>query len=226
MSSMVVPLWCWLALNQLAATALHSPSAPPAGRNRTRAIYSAPAPPPAYGSPPRDGDRNPPGWNTVPQFRLGLSFLHVIREDGDFTAPGVQTSAAGLDFGFTSGYTRTHLGLAHQWESAGNTTARGFRFDLIGVGWPIPLLVSTPVRIHLEPILTVLRLQIMFASGNPTRFRLESGFGVMLSVAYQQWFLGLQPFAIDFRYLSATSDKKDTGLTRVWPFQIVIGREF
>jgi hypothetical protein len=162
----------------------------------------------------------------VPQFRLGLSFLHVIREDGDFTAPGVQTSAAGLDFGFTSGYTRTHLGLAHQWEGAGNTTARGFRFDLIGVGWPIPLLVTTPLRIHLEPILTVLRLQIMFASGTPTRFRLESGFGVMLTAAYQQWFLGLQPFAIDFRYLSATSDKKDTGLTRVWPFQIVIGREF
>jgi hypothetical protein len=153
--------------------------------------------------------------------------MRVIREDGDFTVPGIQTSAAGLDFGFTSGYTRTHLGLAHQWESAGNTTARGFRFDLIGVGWPISLLgPSTPVRIHLEPILTVLRLQIMFASNNPTRFRLESGFGVMLSVTYQQWFLGLQPFAIDFRYLSATTDKKDTGLSRIWPFQIVIGKEF
>ncbi|HET6279999.1 MAG TPA: hypothetical protein VFH73_03505, partial [Polyangia bacterium] len=128
MSLVAVPVWCWLALNQPVAAAAQAPPPPPPAPTLAPApSYKGAPPPPATGSPSPDDRNHLPGWNAVPQFRLGFSFMRVIREDGDFTVPGIQTSAAGLDFGFTSGYTRTHLGLAHQWESAGNTTARGFR---------------------------------------------------------------------------------------------------
>ena len=78
-------------------------------------------------------------------------------------------------------YVRNHLGLAHQWETVDGVTARGFRIDLVSLGYPIPLVTST-VRLDLEPILTVVRGELMFVTNGPRIFRMESGFSLDLSL--------------------------------------------
>ena len=111
------------------------------------------------------------------------------------------TNAIGIDLAFQSNtYVRNHLGLAHQWESARGYAARGFRIDLISLGYPIPL-VTSKVRLDLEPILNVLRGEIMFVNdGGGRLLRVESGFSLELSATVRQWFLTVQAFGIDFRY--------------------------
>jgi len=159
-------------------------------------------------------------------FRLSLTYVHVLREDGDLANPNFSTNAVGIDMAFPSNnYVRNHLGLANQWESAGPYKARGFRIDLISLGWPIALVNST-VRLDLEPILTVLRGELMFISGDGRFLRVESGFSFELSATVRQWFLTLQPFGIDFRYWIWSTAGSVTGFSRVFPIKVAVGHEF
>lgn len=177
----------------------------------------------------------PPATTTAPPaptpavtspFRLALTYTRVLREDGDLADPNLSTNAIGIDMAFPSNnYVRNHLGLANQWESKAGYSARGFRIDLISLGYPIPLLTST-VRLDLEPILTVLRGEIMWVEGGNRYLRLESGFGLELSATFRRWFIAVQPLAIDFRYLIWGGGESLTGYTRVFPLRVAVGHEF
>jgi hypothetical protein len=137
-------------------------------------------------------------------FRLSLNYVRVLHEDGDLANPGLSTNAVGIDLAFPSNtYVRNHLGVAHQWESAGPYGARGFRLDLISLGYPIPLVSSgqSSFRLDLEPILTIVRGELMFVNGGGRVFRMESGFSLELSAAVRRWFLAVSG-GIDFRYWS------------------------
>jgi hypothetical protein len=181
-----------------------------------------PAPPPARPVPP---PRPPPPPPASP-FRLSLTYVHVLWEDGDLANSHRTTNAVGIDMAFPSNnYVRNHLGLAHQWENLGGVTARGFRIDLISLGYPITL-VNSAVRLDLEPILTVLRGEVMFVSGGERLLRLESGFSLELSATVRHWFLTVQAFGIDFRYWVYTSRASLTGFSRVFPLRLAIGHEF
>jgi hypothetical protein len=182
----------------------------------------APAPPPRPVPPPP----RPPPPVVVSPFRLSLTYVHVLREDGDLANSNMSTNAVGIDMAFPSNsYVRNHLGLANQWESAGGVSARGFRIDLISLGYPITL-VSSTVRLDLEPILTVLRGELMFVSGDGRLLRVESGFSLELSATFRQWFVTLQPFGIDFRYWIWSSAASLTGFSRVFPLKVALGHEF
>lgn len=184
------------------------PPVPP--RGRTAPARTAPPPPAAAGS----------------AFRLALTYTRVLSEDGDLASPNMNTNAVGIDMAFPSNnYVRNHLGLANQWESEGAYSARGFRIDLVSLGYPIPLVTST-VRLDLEPILTVLRGEIMWVEGGGRFMRLESGFGLELSVTFRRWFFAVQPLAIDFRYLFWGGGETLTGYTRVFPLRVAVGHQF
>lgn len=184
---------------------------------------SPPPPPPRPAPPPRAAQLPP---SMVTPFRLSLTYVHVLREDGELAAPNMATNALGIDMAFPSNnYVRNHLGLAHQWESAGPYSARGFRIDLISLGYPIPLVNST-VRLDLEPILTLVRGELMFINGGGRLLRLESGFSLELSATVRHWFLTLQAFGIDFRYWIYSTNGSFTGFTRVFPLRVAIGHEF
>jgi hypothetical protein len=191
-----------------------SPGEPPP----VLAPQPAPPPPP----PPTVVFREPP--RTTP-FRLSLNYTRVLSEGGSLTNNQLGTNAIGLDWGFPSStYVRNHLGVANQWESAGAYSANGFRIDLISFGYPIVLLDST-VRIDLEPILTLVRGEIMFVNNGPDLFRMESGFGLDLSVTYRHWFLGVEP-DVDFRYWVYSKAASQTGFGRIFPFRTELGHEF
>ena len=178
---------------------------------------AAPAPPPRPA---------PPAVAPLTPFRLSLTYVHVLYQDGDLAAKNATTNAVGIDLAFPSNtYVRNHLGLAHQWENVGGVTARGFRIDLISLGYPIPLVNST-VRLDLEPIITVLRGELMFVSDGPRFLRVESGFSLELSATVRHWFLTLQAFGIDFRYWIYNSAGSQTGFSRVLPLRVALGHEF
>jgi hypothetical protein len=183
------------------------------------------APDPARPAPPPPPPPPPPPVVMSP-FRLGLTYVRVLNEDGELADNSLTTNALGIDMAFpSSSYVRNHLGLANQWEKAGAYSARGFRIDLISLGYPIQLL-NSQVRLDLEPILTVIRGEIMFVSGANNIFRMESGFGLELSATFRRWYLSVQPLAIDFRYLVYTNDQSHTGFARLFPLRIAIGHEF
>ena len=162
----------------------------------------------------------------VSPFRLSLTYVHVLREDGDLAHPNTTTNAVGIDLAFPSNtYVRNHLGLAHEWQNLNGVTARGFRIDLVSLGYPIPLVTST-VRLDLEPILTVVRGELMFVTNGPRIFRMESGFSLDLSLTARHWFVTVQAFGIDFRYWVYTSDGSSTGFSRIFPLKFAIGHEF
>jgi len=163
-------------------------------------------------------------------FRLALTYTRVLYEDGELGNGDLHTNAVGIDMGMaSSSYVRSHLAIAHQWESLGAYSARGFRIDLISLGYPI-LLVASQVKVELEPILTFLRGEIMFVSGGDQKiYRIESGIGLELSVVFKQWFLAIQPLAIDFRYytyFSAPLSESHSGFSRIIPFRVGLGHEF
>jgi len=163
-------------------------------------------------------------------FRLALTYVNVLSQDGDLANPNASTNAIGIDMAFPSNtYVRNHLGLAYQWEGAGGVSARGFRIDLISLGYPIQLVNSQDAsfRLDLEPILTVIRGEIMFATEVPrTRsLRIESGFGLELSATIRHWFLSVQP-GIDFRYWVYSSVGSFTGFSRLVPLKVAVGHEF
>jgi hypothetical protein len=198
------------------AAAADAPETPAAATAAAPAAVVVPAPPP--GPPP------PPP--VVTPFRLGLTYTNVIAEDGQLSNPDISTNAMAIDLAFAShNYIRNRLSLGHQWESAPNYSAKGFRIDLIAVGFPIPI-DAGPVRIVIEPVLTVLRAEIMFISGGGRFARIESGVGIQLSVMYQRWFAGVEPLAIDFRYGVLTQDESRSGFGRLFPLRIMAGHEF
>ena len=202
------------------AAPVGSPSATPPEAATPPPPPQPPPPPP----PPRPA--HPPPPVLLSPFRLSLTYVHVLREDGDLANPNLSTNAVGVDMAFPSNsYVRNHLGLAHQWESAGGATARGFRIDLISLGYPITLSNST-VRLDLEPVLTVLRGELMFVGGGGRFLRVESGFSLELSATVRQWFLMLQPFGIDFRYWVWTQAASVTGFSRIFPIKVAVGHEF
>jgi hypothetical protein len=205
-----------------AATGAPAPQPPPAAA----APAAAPVPPPPPPAPRPVPAPHPPPPVLMSPFRLSLTYVHVLHEDGDLANNALSTNAIGIDMAFPSNsYVRNHLGLANQWESAGAYSARGFRIDLISLGYPITLVNST-VRLDLEPILTALRGELMFVSGGGRILRVESGFSLELSATFRHWFLMLQPFGIDFRYWVHTSAASLTGFSRVFPLKVAIGHEF
>ena len=205
-------LFAWLAADVAAPPPAPTPAA-------TAPAYAPPTPPPP---PPR-----PP---TLSPFRLSLTYTRVLHEDGELGNNAINTNAIGIDMGMPSAsYMRNHLAIANQWESLGSYSARGFRIDLIAVGYPI-LLAAYPVKIELEPILTFLRGEIMFINNSSEKiYRIESGIGLELSAAWKQWFLAVQPLAVDFRYYAyytGVEPPSHTGFSRVIPFRVGIGHEF
>jgi hypothetical protein len=189
-------------------------------------LMASSADPSRPASPPPSPGLSAPVPAPASPFRLGLTYVHTLSEDGDLTNNNLATNALGLDFVSSSNtYVRSHFGLAHQWESSAGYSARGFRIDLISFGYPIRLVDST-VRLDLEPILTVIRGEIMFVSGGNAFLRLESGFGLELSATLRRWFVTVQPLAIDFRYWVYSSTRSQTGFGRIFPFRVAVGHEF
>ena len=188
----------------------------------------APAEPAPVGAPspaPVEANRPAREQPRPTAFRLSLNYTRVLSEDGDLTDATLSTNAIGIDLDFpSSSYVRNHLGLANQWEGSAGYSARGFRIDLISFGYPITLVEST-VRLDLEPILTLVRGEIMFVERGPDFFRMESGFGLDLSVTYRHWFLGVEP-AVDFRYWVYSKAASQTGFGRIFPFRTAVGHEF
>jgi hypothetical protein len=207
------------------ATTAPAPAAPPPAP--AAPPPTAPPPAPARQPPPQPiyGPRPPP---LQTPFRLSLNYTRVLHEDGELANASMSTNAIGVDLAFPSNtYVRNHLGLGHQWESAGSYSARGFRIDLISLGYPISLVSprSNSFRLDLEPILTVMRGELMFVNGGGRVLRLESGFGLELSASVRGWFLAAM-CGIDFRYWTYTSGGSLTGFTRVVPLRIAIGHVF
>ncbi len=166
----------------------------------------------------------------VPAFQMGFEGMHVLSEDGDLAHPNESASAAGLRFIFQEGQTiRQHLTFAHHWEQEGPVTRRGFRLDLLSLGFPIPIVGGT-FRLAVEPILRVFRGEVLFVSENagPSHalFRLQSGFALGLNAEYRKWFATFEPLSIDLRYLSVTEAESKAGLSRIWSMAFVLGREF
>ncbi|HEY8927336.1 MAG TPA: hypothetical protein VIU64_23295 [Polyangia bacterium] len=203
-----------------AAGAETAPAAEPPATARPKSAAPLPPPPP----PPRAGT----------PFRLALTYTHVLGESGDRDLVNDQlgTNALGLVFVSPSTtYVRDHFAIAHQWESSGGYSARGFRIDLVSFGYPIRIVERPDWRIDVEPIVTAIRGEIMFVNNDGGRFlRLESGLGLELSATFRGWFLAVQPLAIDFRYWFYGSDafqpQSRTGLGRIFPLRLAIGHEF
>jgi len=217
-----------------------TPAAAPAPAPDAPAVAPATAPPPAPATPAAAATPAAPPPRTAPPprpvlvpvnetpFRLSLNYVRVVHEDGQLANPGYATNAVGIDLAFPSNtYVRNHLGLGHQWESAGTYTARGFRIDLISLGYPIPLASSakSSFRLDLEPILTIVRGELMFVDGGGRIFRMESGFSLELSAAVRRWFLAVSG-GVDFRYWIYATSGSTTGFTRLVPLRVAIGREF
>jgi len=161
-------------------------------------------------------------------FRLGLGIAPVVSQSGDLASGSRTTGAFGFDFGFSaSEYVRHHLGIAHEWETHDGRGRKGFRIDLIALGFPIVVL-ARQVQIHVEPKLRVARGEILFSTegDGQTDFRIASGFGLALTLAVRGWFLSFEPLSADFRYFSATKDASRTGFATLWWLETVLGREF
>lgn len=186
----------------------------------------APAPPPAPAPAPARGPRTAPVQPPLETpFRLSLGYTRVLDEDGTLVVPGATTQAVGVEMAFPSGsYVRNHLVLGHQWETAPGHSARGFRLDLISMGYPIDI-VRGKVHLTLEPILTVVRGEILFVESGPRVLRFDSGFALDVSIAYERWFVAVAP-EIDFRYFIYDSNGSRTGFSRIIPIRFALGHEF
>jgi hypothetical protein len=163
-------------------------------------------------------------------FQMGFEFTRVLDEDGDLAPPSQSANAVGLRFVFSEGRAiRQHLAVVHHWEQQGNVSRRGFRLDLLALGFPIPLSTGE-VKVAIEPVLRALRGQVLFVSENdgPSRsmLRVESGFALGVTTSYKTYFMILEPFSIDFRYLMMTKDDSRSGFSRIWSIAATIGREF
>ena len=178
---------------------------------------------------PLEAHGEPAAEDETPPFRLGVVYTHLFGENGNLARPGPPANAIGvsLSFGLHPNI-RYHLAIAHQWESEEAYSARGFLLDLVALGFPI-LLLDNVVELHLEPMLRIVRGEILFpgdGSDHRTIFRIESGIAVQLTAAYRGWFLGFQPLSLDFRYFAATTAVVRTGFATLFSLQVVIGYGF
>ena len=196
---------------------------------RVQARSQDDAPPALGGVPPERVIRvkvPPP----VPSFQMGFEAMHVFDEDGQLAHAGQSASSAGLRFVFREGRAiRQHITFAHHWEQDGAFSRRGFRLDLLALGFPIQVLTGE-FRLAVEPILRVLRGEVLFVSENagPSHalMRLQSGFALAVNAEYRSWFVSLEPLSIDLRYLALTQQETRSGLSRIWSLAFVLGREF
>ncbi len=172
----------------------------------------------------------PPQAEPSLPFRLGLFFSKAFGQSGNL-AQGPAPAAVGLDIAIGLGHNvRYHLGIANQWESRAGYSAKGFRLDLVSLGFPI-LIVNDRIVIHIEPIARIIRGEILFpaGTGSGALFRVESGFAVAITAAMAHWFVAIEPLSIDFRSFTADTrgdGRTETGYSSLWWYQITAGREF
>ena len=202
------------------------------------------APPPAAKAANATAKARPPASTSLP-FRLGLFYAHAFGQGGDLTrviigdsrtsgfGPRLPSpSVLGLDIGIGVGsHVRYHFAVSTEWESQGAYAAHGFRFDPITLGFPILVWQNDDVAIHVEPLVHVVRGEIMFQtqpSGikNSSLFRIESGFAGAISAVSHHWFLAIEPISLDFRVFEANNQWVHTGFSQLWWFQITAGHEF
>lgn len=209
----------------LLAFTAHAQSAPENTPGQTAGPPAAPAPVAAAvpaAQPPQPQPSLP--------FRLGLFFAKAFGQSGDL-AQGPTPAAVGLDIALGLGHSvRYHLGIANEWESRGSYSAKGFRLDLVSLGFPIQVM-SDRVVVHIEPIARIIRGEILFPAGmeSGALFRVESGFAVAITAAMAHWFVAVEPLSIDFRTFTAFTagpGGTQTGYSHLWWFQITAGREF
>jgi len=174
-------------------------------------------------------------------FRLGIFYTHAFGQSGDLTRAILPNggnggalpspAAAGIDLGIGLGsYVRYHFGVGLEWESQGNYAAKGFRFDLITLGFPILVWANSDVAIHVEPLVHLVRGEILFQSqpktNNSSLFRIESGIAGAVSLVTHHWFVSLEPLSADFRVFEANSQWVHTGFSHLWWAQLTAGHEF
>ena len=174
-------------------------------------------------------------------FRLGIFYAHAFGQSGDLTrfilpnggngAALPSPAALGIDLGIGLGsYVRYHFGVGTEWESQNGYAAKGFRFDLITLGFPILVWANSDVAIHVEPLVHVARGEILFQSSpktdNSSLFRIESGIAGAVSLVAHHWFVSLEPLSADFRVFEANNQWVHTGFSHLWWAQLTAGREF
>lgn len=162
-------------------------------------------------------------------FHMGFEFTQVLAEEGGL-ASAQSARAIGLRFTFREGRAiRQHFAIAHQWEREGTLIRQGFRFDLLALGFPIPLWEGWAVA-EIEPILRPVRGHLLFEGeergSTRSLLRFESGFSLGLRLARGAWFFSFEPLAIDFRTIVATREKTRTGFSRIWSMAMALGRAF
>jgi len=174
-------------------------------------------------------------------FRLGLYYAHAFGQSGDLTrmitfggGNGAQLpspAVLGLDLGIGLGsHVRYHFAVGVEWEGQTGYAARGFRFDPISLGFPILVWQNEDVTIHVEPLVHLVRGEIIFQSqpktSNSSLFRIESGFAAAITAVTHHWFVSLEPLSLDFRVFEANNQWVHTGFSQLWWFQLTAGREF
>jgi hypothetical protein len=117
-----------------------------------------------------------------------------------------------------------------EWESQNGYAAKGFRFDPVTLGFPILVWRNEDVAIHVEPLVHLIRGEILFQSQPMTTrsslFRIESGIAAAVTAVWRHWFVGVEPLAVDFRVFEANSEWVHTGFSHLWWFQLTAGHEF
>jgi hypothetical protein len=193
-------------------------------------VSAAPAAPPT----PPTAVPEPPAAPTH-RFRLALSYTRVVAESGSLGHVATTqvagwpftTQAVSLHWAFASStYVRNHFALGYQWESAGPYRAHGLRADLISFGYPIRL-VEGELNFAVEPIITPVRGEIVFAEGGDRNvLRMEGGVGLEFLLVSRGWTLGIEPLHVDFRYWVRMGAESRTGFAPVFPVRVAIGHEF
>jgi len=201
---------------------------------------SAPTSPAAAAKPKSERPPAAVAGASLP-FRLGIFYTHAFGQSGNLTkfilpnggnGAGLPSpAAAGIDLGIGLGsYVRYHFGVGTEWESEGNYAAKGFRFDLITLGFPILVWANSDVAIHVEPLVHLARGEILFQSkpmaSNTSLFRIESGIAGAVSLVAHHWFVSLEPLSLDFRVFEANSQWVHTGFSQLWWAQLTAGHEF
>lgn len=229
------------ALVLLLAAAVPARAAAPAPTDETT---GAPATADAATPAPRKNSKatsSAPGTAPALPFRLGLFYAHGFAQSGNLTrfilpnggmGPTLPSPAAlGLDLGVGLGdHIRYHFAVGLEWEGQSGYAAKGFRFDPLALGFPIPVWRNDDLAIHIEPLVHLVRGEILFQSqpmtSDSSLFRIESGFAVAATAVWRHWFIGVEPLAVDFRVFEANSQWVHTGFSRLWWFQITAGHEF
>ncbi|HEY4185161.1 MAG TPA: hypothetical protein VGP07_08840 [Polyangia bacterium] len=174
-------------------------------------------------------------------FRLGLFYAHAFGQSGNLTrfitpndgngAALPSPAALGIDLGIGLGsYVRYHFGVGTEWEGETGYAARGFRFDPVTLGFPILVWSNSDVAIHVEPLLHLVRGEILFQSkpmvSDSSLFRIESGIAGAVTVVTHHWFVSVEPLSVDFRVFEANNKWVHTGFSHLWWFQLTAGHEF